>query len=294
MYCLSELFYFIINHFAIVTHNLLTIVVKEKLPLFRNILKAMPRRNIPPPPFPCFLSHFLVVVLGLQGYFTNMNPIPPPFPAWILQLLALILTLQATMPATLMQQLFPGFQPVRNTGRDLYESIKKTQLLWYATGESIESFERMVRNISWEVGAPRSVSHQPLTNRRRRCLLDVYNRVLLVLVWLKCYPTYRALAAFFSVSKTTVFEEVYHIVPILFLEYRHLVSWPNLVQWANFLNTWPRYPNVVGAIDGTIHRIQRPSGILQREFYRGDKKCHFMSSQIIIDPNGMIVLIVSG
>lgn len=205
----------------------------------------MPQRNLPPPQFPFFIAQFIAVILSLRRFVqSNTNSIPPPFPAWILQFIIVMGTLQ-TIPTTLLQQLFPGFQPVRNTGQDLYTSIKKTQLLWYVAGETVESFERMVRYISWEVGAPRSVSHQPRTARRRRCLLDCHNRVLLVLVWLKTYPTYRALASFFSIAKTTVFEEVYHIVPILFLKYRHLVSWPNLVQWSNFLHTWPRYPNII-------------------------------------------------
>lgn len=183
---------------------------------------------------------------------------------------------------------------IKNQGVDVYSRVRRTPYhFWYISGETVESYEEIVQTVGWEVSAPRCVLHQPLTNRRRRCLLDVHNRVLLVLIWLRTYPTYFVLATNFSISTTTVFEEVYHIVPILFLNYRRFVSWPNLVQWARFLNTWRKFPNVVGMIDGTVHPIQRPTGALQREFYRRDKKHHFMSSQIIIDPNGLIVLIVS-
>ncbi|KAK3742391.1 hypothetical protein QZH41_012024, partial [Actinostola sp. cb2023] len=47
-------------------------------------------------------------------------------------------------------------------------------------------------------------------------------------------------------------------------------------------------------IDGTIHRVRRPSGPTQADFYRGDKRCHFMSTQIVVDADGLIVLLVSG
>ena len=47
-------------------------------------------------------------------------------------------------------------------------------------------------------------------------------------------------------------------------------------------------------IEGTIHRIRRPSGPLQAEFYCGDKCCHYISSQIVVDADGLIVLLFTG
>ena len=85
-----------------------------------------------------------------------------------------------------------------------------------------------------------------------------------------------------------------HVVPILFINYRHYIKWNSTRQWHRFLDTFPSFPNAVGTIDGTIHRIRRPSGPLQAEFYRGDKRCHFMSSQVIVDADGLIVLLVTG
>lgn len=89
-------------------------------------------------------------------------------------------------------------------------------------------------------------------------------------------------------------EEIYHVVPILFVNYRHYIKWHSMPQWRQFLNKFPNFPNAVGMIDGTIHQVRRPSGPLQAEFYRGDKRCHFMSSQLIVDADGLIVLLVTG
>ena len=47
-------------------------------------------------------------------------------------------------------------------------------------------------------------------------------------------------------------------------------------------------------IDATARKIRRPLGPRQVDFYRGDKKCHFMASQMIVDSDGMIVMLVTG
>ena len=60
------------------------------------------------------------------------------------------------------------------------------------------------------------------------------------------------------------------------------------------MNTFYSFPIAVGMIDGRIHRINRRLNAEQTEFYRGDKRCHFMSTQLIVDADGLIVLLVTG
>ena len=76
--------------------------------------------------------------------------------------------------------------------------------------------------------------------------------------------------------------------------YKRFIRWHSIRQWNQFLDTFPSFSNAVGMIDGTIHRIRRPSGPLQAEFYCGDKCCHFISSQIVVDADGLIVLPFTG
>ena len=59
--------------------------------------------------------------------------------------------------------------------------------------------------------------------------------------------------------------------------YRRFIKWHSIRQWNQFLDTFPSFPKAVGSIEGTIHQIGRPSGPLQAEFYRGGKRCHFIS-----------------
>ena len=78
------------------------------------------------------------------------------------------------------------------------------------------------------------------------------------------------------------------------LKFQTLHHMANLQKWQELLNTFYSFPNAVGMIDGTIHRINRPSNAEQAEFYRGDKRCHFMSTQLVVDADGLIVLLVKG
>ena len=48
---------------------------------------------------------------------------------------------------------------------------------------------------------------------------------------------------------------------------------------------------MVSMTDATVHRIRRLSGPRQADFYRGDKKFHFMASQLIADSDGMIAML---
>ena len=60
------------------------------------------------------------------------------------------------------------------------------------------------------------------------------------------------------------------------------------------MNTFYSFPIAVGMIDGTIHRKNRRLNAEQTtEFYRGDKRCYFMSTQLMADADGLIVLLVA-
>ena len=257
------------------------------------------------PPFPNFLASIyalLIFLLVLANDFLNENSVdisvPPLLPLPLLQsIVSLIIVLASvdTRKSCLVNRLFPNFHGRRNKGRDVWAILERNpHIFWYYTGETPRTLEVLVSNIQYDVASPRHIPRIPSSNRRRRCLLDTRNRVLLVMTWLRQYLKFHVLAYLFDIRKSTVGEEIYHIVPILFVRYRHYVTWHGINRWRQFLGTFIHFPNAVGIIDATIHKIRRPSGPRQADFYRGDKRCHFMSSQVVIDADGLIVLLVSG
>lgn len=127
------------------------------------------------------------------------------------------------------------------------------------------------------------------TTIRKEALLHSYGEKLLVFIWLRQYLKLHLFAYIFGISKNTAAEEKYDVVPILLIIYRHEIKWHSIRQWQQFLNTFPSFPSAEGMIHVTIHRIRRSSGPPQAEFYCGDKRCHVMSSRVIVDADGLMV-----
>lgn len=96
-------------------------------------------------------------------------------------------------------------------------------IFWYLTGEMPESLENIVENIYLEVTAPRHLPQMLRANRRCPCILNVHNQVLLVMIWLCQYLKLYVLAHF-CISKSTVAEEIYHVVPDLFVNYQNYIK----------------------------------------------------------------------
>ena len=257
------------------------------------------------PPARRFLVDFYSVILPVleqinelvDSDITELLP-APLFIAPLVQSMAILLTTLAfneDARPRFINRLFPNLHGQRNRGRDVWEVLERNpHIFWYATGVTPQTLEVMVDQIRYDVAAPRHLPRTPRSNRRRRCLLDVRNRVLLIIIWLRQYLKIHFLAHLFYISKSTVAEEIYHIVPILFVHYKHYITWHNVNRWRKFLGAFLHFPNAVGMIDGTIRRIRRPSTGRQADFYRGDKRCHFMSTQLVVDADGMIVLLATG
>lgn len=83
----------------------------------------------------------------------------------------------------LIRTLFPNFHGRRSIGRDVRQALQLNPvILWYMTGETPETLEVVVAKIFGEVTLPRHWPQTPRTDRGRRCILDVRNRVLIVFI----------------------------------------------------------------------------------------------------------------
>ena len=83
--------------------------------------------------------------------------------------------------------LFPNFVRSTFNGRDFFSELEQCQhLFWNLTGESIESFLQIVRDVGPIVYA------QTRRGERRRInypyILHARNRILLVIIWLRMCP----------------------------------------------------------------------------------------------------------
>ena len=88
----------------------------------------------------------------------------------------------------------------------------------------------------------------------RRHTLSINNRVMLVLMWFRCYNTYHRFSTRFNISVLTVKEES-RTLPILYLKLNSFIIWPYIVQWQRMSYSWEKICAAVGAIDGTSHEL---------------------------------------
>ena len=193
--------------------------------------------NMPdyPPPPPSFLVYTSLALFSLlflvKEVLDKLNQAPPqllPPPTFLtlsVNYLLLTLTILAhtDRSGTVINQLFPNFRGIRNRGRDVWQILEFNPIVFcYMTGETAEA---MVEKVYLDVTAPRHLPRTPRTDKRRRCILDARNRVLLAIIWLRQYLKLHVLAHMCQISKSTVAEEIiYHIVPVLILNFRHYIT----------------------------------------------------------------------
>ena len=114
----------------------------------------------------------------------------------------------------------------------------------------------------------------------RRHLHRPINRILMALIWLRQYPTYDVLAALFNMNEAAVTRDIYTIITSLWYYFQSNIFWPSREEWIAIRGKWGVFPNAVGAIDGTLHEIQRPQSENQEDFYSGYSRYHCMSTQV--------------
>ena len=99
--------------------------------------------------------------------------------------------------------------------------------------------------------------------------LDMNNRILLVVIWLRMYPEATVVSGMFMVSPTTVQREIRLLLPILWHYFKGQVKLATAQQWLQMANYWETFPGAVAVIDGTRREIQRPQTEPQEQFYSG-------------------------
>jgi hypothetical protein len=99
--------------------------------------------------------------------------------------------------------LSPDFVGSEFPGRDVFIDLERCEhLFWNLTGESVMSFSQIVEDIG-PVMSMYTRRRQPRI-RNSAFKLDIYNRVLMVVIWLRMYPQMSMLSALFMVSHTTI------------------------------------------------------------------------------------------
>lgn len=181
-----------------------------------------------------------------------------------------------------------------------YATLRLTPAIFPAlTGLTLGEFDRLAPDFAAAHARARAAStHTRRGTPRRRApgagappSLDLTDRLLMALVWLRIYPTYEVLGWLFGLEKSNAWENVQDALAVLaaladFPFERPAADRPKLGTPAA---VFAAFPEVRIVIDAKEQPSRRPQGWdQQKPFYSGKKKRHTVKNQVVCTPEGRI------
>src|SRR4051794_34689881 len=167
------------------------------------------------------------------------------------------------------------------------------------TGMTRSEFDRLAEEFAAARDRSRAAStHTKRGRPRQRAAgagpqptLDLPNRLLMTLLWLRVYPTYEVLGWLFGLEKSNAWENVQDALAVL----ATLADFPferpaaDRAKVTTAAAVFAAFPAVKVIIDGKEQPFRRPHGWEQQKpFYSGKKKRHTVKNQVVCTPEGRI------
>ena len=121
--------------------------------------------------------------------------------------------------------------------------------------------------------------------------LSVKDRILMLLIYYRCYTSYDLLEYLLGVDSSTVCRDIAKIEPAV----RQSIPIPTKLyadskKINNIQQLQELFPDLIAITDGTEQLIPRPKNRIKRKtHYSGKKKMHTIKNQITINLNGTII-----
>ena len=164
------------------------------------------------------------------------------------------------------------------------------------TGLSVEEFDQLYRDVKqvyeeaeeYRLTRPNRVRKRGAGRKFRR---DLRNRLLLVLTWLRVYPSCRVLGLLFNLDKSTICRNLKMMVSLL-----QQVTNTALLDLSttdggedDFDAILAAFPQLKAIVDATEQRVRRPKDKeVQKAHYSGKKKAHTRKTQVVVNAQGRI------
>jgi DDE superfamily endonuclease/Helix-turn-helix of DDE superfamily endonuclease len=165
------------------------------------------------------------------------------------------------------------------------------------TGLRVEEFEALARAVVPAVAAAAAAEQERRRGRPRRraaggghpFTLSFREQVLLVVVWLRVYPTSPVLGFLFGVSHPTVLRTIARVLPILEQAGRDTMRLPGHGERGrrsrrDLPDLLAAIPELAVIVDTFEQRVQRPRDREEADrYYSGKKKQHTLKTQVATD-----------
>jgi len=177
------------------------------------------------------------------------------------------------------------------------ELIKKPRVFKSLTGVSRFEFDELLEKVSpiWLQLAYERLNRPD----RQRAIggggeykLELPERLLMTLVWLRLYLNTEALGYFFGVDKSTASRNTRNLLAALRQVGDETLGWPEPPkrgQGKSIDQALQEHPDLWALIDATEQPVQRSSDYeTQKAHYSGKKKRHTRKTQLIVNAHGQI------
>ncbi len=161
------------------------------------------------------------------------------------------------------------------------------------TGLSVEEFDELYTEVeqAYSAAEDRRLARPNRRRKRgagRKFRHTLRNRLLLVLTWLRVYPSYRVLGLLFGLDKSNICRNIKIMVPLV--QQVTDLAFPDLDT--NLGEDDPEailalFPELRAIVDATEQRIRRPKDTeVQKTYYSGKKRAHTLKTQVLVNQDG--------
>lgn len=174
---------------------------------------------------------------------------------------------------------------------------QKPRLFKSFFGVSVAEFDELYRKVQTEWSQRERERLNQRTRQRalgggRDYTLDLSERLLMTLLWLKLYLNTAVLGVLFDVDGATVSRNIRNLLPTLQALGEATLGWatpPQRGQTKSLAQVQATHPDLFAIVDATEQPVRRSSdATTQREHYSGKKKRHTRKTQIIVNEHGEI------
>jgi len=164
------------------------------------------------------------------------------------------------------------------------------------TGITVTQFDFLVKEIQKQY----KITEKKRLSKRKRIRdigagrpfkLSVRERILMLLIYYRCYTSYDLLEYLFGVDSSTVCRDIAKIEPAV----KQCIPIPAKLyadskKIINILQLQELFPELIAITDGTEQPIPRPKDKRKRKtHYSGKKKRHTVQNQITVNLDGIII-----
>jgi len=175
-------------------------------------------------------------------------------------------------------------------------ALKNDRLCKALTGLSVEEFNRLVIDFSWNYTESR-IKSKPDRVRRygggiKGRVPNIEDKLFIILFYLKTYPTFDVLGFVYDLPKSKSHRWVHILLPILEQTLKRKLVLPErqITSVKEFLEKFPEVKDLM--LDGVERRVKRPTNKKkQNKLYSGKKKTQTRKNIIGATPDRKIIIL---